>query len=105
MAKDGSVAVVAVMFEVGEENPALEKILNAENKVTVNPNDLLPEDTKHYYHYKGSFTTPPCTEGVEWYIFKDTVNISKSQLDALRKYYRNNERPTQPLNHRVVQTK
>ncbi|UCN00418.1 carbonic anhydrase family protein [Sulfurimonas sp. SWIR-19] len=105
MAKDGSVAVIAVMFEVGEENPALTKILNAKAKVTINPNDLLPEDTDHYYHYKGSFTTPPCTEGVEWYIFKDTVNISKSQLDALRKYYRNNERPTQPLNKRVVQTK
>jgi len=104
-AKDGAVAVVAVMFEVGEENPVLAKILNAKGKVTVNPNNLLPEDTDHYYHYEGSFTTPPCTEGVQWYIFKDTVNISKAQLNALRKYYKNNERPAQPLNKRVVQTK
>lgn len=104
-AKDGSVAVIAVMFEVGEENPALAKILKAKGKVNINPNDFFPEDTHHYYHYKGSFTTPPCTEDVQWYIFKDTVNISKEQLDSLRKYYKNNERPTQPLNHRVVQTK
>ncbi|WP_297440218.1 carbonic anhydrase family protein [Sulfurimonas sp.] len=104
-AKDGSIAVVAVLFEVGEENPALAKILNADGSVKVNPNDLLPEDTDHYYHYKGSFTTPPCTENVQWYIFKDTVNISKAQLKKLRKYYTNNERPTQPLNKRVVQTK
>lgn len=105
IAKDGAVAVVAVMFEVGEENPTLEKILDAKGKVQINPNDLLPDDTKHYYHYEGSFTTPPCTEGVQWYIFKDTVNISKEQLNALRKYYKNNERPTQPLHERVVQTK
>jgi len=105
VAKDGTVAVVAVMFEVGEENPVLKKILNAKGKATINPNDLLPEDTDHYYHYKGSFTTPPCTQNVQWYIFKDTVNISKEQLNSLRKYYKNNERPIQPLNKRVVQTK
>lgn len=104
-AKDGSVAVVAVMFEIGEENPTLKKILDAKGKVKINPNDLLPEDTDHYYHYKGSFTTPPCTQNVQWYIFKDTVNISKDQLNKLRKYYKNNERPTQPLNKRVVETK
>jgi carbonic anhydrase len=106
VAKDGTVAVVAVMFEVGEENPNLEKILNAKGKgIKVNPSDLLPADTEHYYHYKGSFTTPPCTEQVQWYIFKDTVNISKEQLNKLRKYYKNNERPVQPLNHRKVEAK
>ncbi len=105
VAKDGTVAVVAVLFEIGEKNPTLEKILDAKGNVKVNPNDLLPKDTTHYYHYKGSFTTPPCTENVQWYIFKDTVNISKEQLDKLRKHYKNNERPTQALNHRVVETK
>lgn len=104
-AKDGTVAVVAVMFEVGESNAALAKILDADGKVKVNPNDLLPADTSHYYHYKGSFTTPPCTENVQWYIFKDTVNISKEQLKKLRKYYKKNERPVQPLNKRVVESK
>jgi len=105
VAKDGTVAVVAVMFEVGEPNAALAKILDADGKVKVNPNDILPADTSHYYHYKGSFTTPPCTENVQWYIFKDTVNISKEQLKKLRKYYKNNERPVQPLNKRVVESK
>jgi len=104
-AKDGTVAVVAIMFEVGEENPTLAKILDAKGIVKVNPNDLLPTDTTHYYHYKGSFTTPPCTENVQWYIFKDTVNISKEQLKKLRKYYTKNERPTQALNKRVVESK
>ena len=106
LAKDGMVAVVAVMFEVGEENPTMKVILdNLGKSVKVNPADMFPADTAHYYHYKGSFTTPPCTEQVQWYILKDTVSISKAQLKQMRKYYTNNERPVQPLNGRKVEAK
>ena len=106
LAKDGAVAVVAVMFEVGDENPAMKTILdNLGKSVSMNPADLLPVDTNHYYHYKGSFTTPPCTEQVQWYVLKDTVNVSQEQLAQLRKYYTNNERPVQALNGRKVEAK
>jgi len=106
LAKDGMVAVVAVMFEVGEENKGLKKVLdNIGKSVHINPKELMPEDINHYYHYKGSFTTPPCTEQVQWYILKDTATISKEQLATLRKYYKDNERPIQPLNHRKVEAK
>lgn len=106
LAKDGTVAVVAVMFEVGEKNAALQKILdNTGKSIKINPKELLPEDLNHYYHYKGSFTTPPCTEGVQWYIFKDTVSISQEQLKELRKYYQNNERPIQAINGRKIEAK
>ncbi len=105
-AKDGMVAVIGVMFEVGEKNEGLQKILdNTGKSIKINPKDLMPEDVNHYYHYKGSFTTPPCTEQVQWYILKDTASISQEQLKELRKYYKNNERPIQPLNHRKVEAK
>lgn len=106
LAKDGMVAVVAVMFEVGEKNAGLQKVLdNTGKSIKINPKELLPEDLNHYYHYKGSFTTPPCTEQVQWYIFKDTVSISKEQLKELRKYYTNNERPVQAINGRKIEAK
>lgn len=106
LAKDGTVAVIAVMFEVGEANQALQDILdNAGKSIKVNPKALMPEDVNHYYHYKGSFTTPPCTEQVQWYILKDTTSISKAQLKELRKYYKNNERPLQAINGRKVEAK
>jgi len=105
-AKDGMVAVIAVMLEVGEKNEGLQKILdNTGKSIKINPKELMPEDVNHYYHYKGSFTTPPCTEQVQWYILKDTASISKKQLRKLRKYYKDNERPIQPLNHRKVEAK
>lgn len=106
LANDGMVAVVAVMFEIGEKNKGLQHILdNTGKSVKVNPRDLMPEDVNHYYHYKGSFTTPPCTEQVQWYILKDTATISKEQLKELRKYYKDNERPIQPTNGRKIEAK
>ena len=105
-AKDGQLAVVAILFEVGEKNPFIQKILDNIGKETdIDPQELLPKDTNHFYHYVGSLTTPPCSEGVEWFILKDTDNISPKQLKRFRRFYENNERPVQPLNDRIIQTK
>lgn len=35
-----------------------------------------------YIHYSGSFTTPPCTEGVTFIIFRDNLTMSKAQWDG-----------------------
>ncbi|MCP9940624.1 carbonic anhydrase family protein, partial [Synechococcus sp. Cruz CV12-2-Slac-r] len=57
-----------------------------------------------YYTYAGSLTTPPCSEGVQFYILKDPVSISAEQLSNFQKLYPMNARPLQPLNERVIKS-
>ena len=71
--------------------------------VTVNAVDLLPE-VRTYYRYDGSFTTPPCTEGVNWFLMDTPVELSTTQIDAFKEIYSNNYRPVQPLNDREFMT-
>lgn len=106
----GELAVVGVLFEVGDPNESLQRfwpyLPREENKeaalpVEINPADLLPE-ARGYYTYEGSLTTPPCSEGVRWLVLKTPVSISERQKDAFRAIYRNNNRPVQPLNGRIV---
>jgi carbonic anhydrase len=58
----------------------------------------------NYYTYAGSLTTPPCTEGVQFFILKQPVTLSAEQLAAFRRLYPMNARPLQPLNERVIKT-
>jgi len=60
-------------------------------------------DSREYYTYDGSLTTPPCTENVEWYVFKNPITISLEQVKQLQELMPiNNYRNEQPLNGRVV---
>ena len=108
---DGHLAVVAILFKAGAPNPLLEtlwkNIPSEKDKmleisgVSVNVETLLP--TQHgYYTYSGSLTTPPCTEGVTWYVLKSISALSNEQLAIITKLYPHDNRPTQKLNHREV---
>ena len=55
-----------------------------------------------FYHYSGSLTTPPCTEGVEWFVHTSLLHISRSQLSAYTRLFPGSNRPVQPLNGREV---
>jgi len=110
----GEYAVVGVMLNRGSENPAYEAVLGnlpaeagAEatiDGVSVNAIDMLPAD-RSYYRYDGSFTTPPCTEGVKWFVLRTPVELSGAQVAAFEGLYDDNYRPVQPMYEREFHTR
>jgi carbonic anhydrase len=107
----GKLAVIGLLFKEGKESAFLERFWSklpqeAEQKkrydsLDVNVADLLPADMS-YFHYAGSLTTPPCTEGVKWFVLKEQVSASRKQIEEFAKLFGHNERPPQPLNGRSV---
>ncbi len=108
-AADGELAVVAVLFNKSSENavlkPVWEGMPHHEGKgtvmATINAADLLPADHS-YFHYVGSLTTPPCSEGVKWQVLKNPVSVSADQVAAFTGIFPHSVRPVQPLNTRSV---
>lgn len=39
-----------------------------------------PQNLTNYYRYKGSLTTPGCTESVVWTVFENTIPLSRDQV-------------------------
>ncbi len=104
----GRLAVVAVMYELGEENDFIDDVLAAAAAiggdaapVEIDVENAAPDDTE-YFTYSGSLTTPPCTEGVTWFVLRNPESISEEQLAALAAFYRDNVRPLQPVNGRTI---
>ena len=52
--------------------------------------------------YEGSLTTPPCSQGVKWFVFTTLVEVSDTQLAAFEAVLGKNNRPVQPLNDREL---
>lgn len=59
---------------------------------------------QNYMTYQGSFTAPPCTEGVQWILLRNPVYIYEEDWKDLHELLGDNYRPVQPLNGRVVST-
>jgi carbonic anhydrase len=108
---EGQMAVVAVFLKEGNANPSIDLLWQNLPKekgkaidvsgVTLNAKDLLPAD-HGYYTFSGSLTTPPCSEGVTWYVMKNPVALSKAQVAAFAKLYPGNARPIQAANGREI---
>lgn len=106
----GNLAVIAVMFNQSESNNIeLQKLLEvASNEEGTNAlaedfkvADLLPK-AGQYYRFNGSLTTPPCSEGVRWFVMKEAGSTSADQISQFEEAMGHNNRPVQPLNARKV---
>ena len=119
----GELAVVGVMLKVdnSKANPLYDKIFNNAPYLSffgggntsspqageINPTELLPEK-KTYYTYSGSLTTPPCSEGVRWYVMTEPAYISSTSVTIYQNIlqansrYKFNNRPIQLLKDRPV---
>jgi carbonic anhydrase len=111
-AADGSLLVVAVFIVQGERHPELDKIFahlpgTAGQSTAVadfNLRELLP-DERESFRYQGSLTTPPFTEGVQFVVLEQAVELSRRQIEAfLQLFPEGNSREVQPLNGRTVRT-
>ncbi|XP_068641289.1 alpha carbonic anhydrase 7-like [Aristolochia californica] len=114
---DKKIAVFGIMYTIGRPDPFLSEILNHVDDIKdmedarkklgiVNPRHIKLGSRK-YYRYKGSLTTPPCTEDVIWTILRKVRTVSREQVKMLREAVHDdsemNARPVQPTNFRTVQ--
>ncbi len=107
----GKLAVLGVLVEEGERNPGWDPLLVALPSgpgdarhlevpdIAIDKIQLEPES---YYRYRGSLTTPPCSESVEWIVAAEKHQISPEQMAALTSHLRDNNRPVQALGNREI---
>ncbi|MEA5567222.1 carbonic anhydrase family protein [Anabaena sp. UHCC 0399] len=106
----GQLSVVGIMMKEGAANRLINEIWQyipavGETKTvsrTINAAAFLP-NTKAYFSYPGSLTTPPCSEGVRWNVLVEPITVSKEEISIFQKLYQVNARPIQPVNGRVIE--
>jgi carbonic anhydrase len=109
---DGKLAVIGVRFREDASNPnavlstlwsQMPTQVGQKNEVQmVDPGGLLPRD-RGYWTYMGSLTTPPCTEGVRWFVMEQDLPISREQLRYYGQVYKVDSRPIQDAHGRRIE--
>jgi carbonic anhydrase len=112
-ASDGKLAIVAVRLRENMDAPNavlaalwphLPKTAGATEKVTemVSAGGLLPAD-RGYWTYLGSLTTPPCAEGVRWFVLEQELSLSRDQTRAFAALFRLNTRELRDAHGRRIE--
>lgn len=108
----GRFAVLAAFVDVGESNPNLARLIEHlpdERGGVVHRPELTIDPGVHFtsmtsaYAYQGSFTTPPCTEAVEWIVMSTPLTASRDQISAFAEKLDGNARPQRPRGDRTIQ--
>ena len=106
----GGLAVLGVFITPGAENKLLAPVFDvmptttgkeARTRSAIDPAAFLPSE-RSYYRYAGSLTTPPCTESVNWMVFRQPVEASQVQISKFSAFFPNNRRPVQSLHRRFL---
>jgi carbonic anhydrase len=109
-AADGQLAVLGVFAQPGSYNTALPPIWRSmpheagpvrETSIPIQPSSLLPQ-SRGYFRYQGSLTTPPCSEGVLWTVFNTPIQASRDQIQEFAQLFANNARPAQEQHRRYL---
>lgn len=109
-APSGALAVVGVFIRPGAKNAALAPLFDAmpakagpeiRAAGSLDPAALMPR-SGGYFRYMGSLTTPPCSEGLTWTVFKEPIEASSDQIRQFASLFPNNARPVQKLNRRFL---
>jgi len=115
-------AVIGLLYELGSDDECndfldqfwsafpTEKGVAQYTSANFDLNAKLTDELSYgYYHWYGSLTTPPCTEGVSWNLLKKREKVCQRQVDRLQAALNATQhgvdfsnRVPQPLNHRVV---
>ena len=107
---EGNLAVVGILIHAGAQNPAFRSTWEHLSAVagpvqqfadTANAANMLPA-LQTTYRYDGSLTTPPCTEGVKWFVMMNQIELSQTQINSLAQILKHDNRPVQPLNNRKI---
>ncbi len=115
--------VFSFLFKMGKENEFIKEFIdlipgdknesedistgtvNLKDLITYNPADNPKEVLNSYFFYKGSLTTPPYTESVNWYVMKTIIDASPVQIQQINKIEGDNARRIQALYGRSVSDK
>jgi len=115
---DGRLAVLGVLLDDSHgsagENQILKKIIEHTPRehdtyndtgvgLSLDPSRLIPAEDSHVYAYAGSLTTPPCSEGVGWYVLSDPLKVQPAQIRQLQAFFPSNSRVIQNTATRTVE--
>lgn len=104
--------VFAFLYRMGDADPFITSFLGQvpeePGREELGPRQVHIADADQsqiigdYYHYRGSLTTPPHTETVEWLVQKHIVQASPEQIRRINVLEGNNARHVQALYGRTV---
>uniref|UniRef100_A0A0A1XLX2 Carbonic anhydrase n=1 Tax=Zeugodacus cucurbitae TaxID=28588 RepID=A0A0A1XLX2_ZEUCU len=114
MQRPDGLAVLAIMINIVDfpntYYPGLNRVFNSLPYVRVaDTNTTIPSqlslnhflgdvDTRNFYAYQGSLTTPPCSEAVTWHVFPRPLLISRELVNQ-QTYFNN---PKRSINFNVL---
>jgi carbonic anhydrase len=106
----GRLAVLGVMVEPGPANQALQPVFEAMPKeagpelklqTMIDVRPVVPGGGG-IFRYPGSLTTPPCSEGVSWNVYRQPIQASAEQIRKFAQIFPLDARPVQSLGPRFV---